>query len=158
MKTHLILILVLLILSSCRILKKDQLTLKKLDQKEQLQITEQRNTHSQQSQLLLIDSSHKDFTMLLWPKGKFTFSVANGFDGEAEKILIKGRQSSQKMLSLKQETQHDGTTRKAAYSNEKENTVMVKKNTFAMGYNWYWLLLLPIGYMIYRFYKYIKLN
>jgi hypothetical protein len=150
MKTHLILILVPLTLTSCHILKKDQLTLRTKSQKEQLQITGQRNKRSQQSQLMLTDSSHSDFTLTLWPKGKFTFSVAKGFEGEAEKIMIKGKQINQKMVNLKQETQQDSTVIKATYSNEKESSALVKKNKFSIGYNWYWLLLLPIGYVIYR--------
>jgi hypothetical protein len=31
------------------------------------------------------------FSMQLWPKGVFTYSAAQGFKGEAEKILISGK-------------------------------------------------------------------
>ena len=40
---------------------------------------------------LYSDSSHQDYSVQVWPKGHFTFSATNGFEGEAEKLLIKGR-------------------------------------------------------------------
>jgi hypothetical protein len=38
--------------------------------------------------------------MMLWPKGKFTFSLANGFEGEADRVMIKGKQSQQKVVII----------------------------------------------------------
>jgi hypothetical protein len=37
------------------------------------------------------DSADNSFSMELWPKGVFTYSAAQGFKGEAEKILISGK-------------------------------------------------------------------
>jgi hypothetical protein len=68
---YIIITLTVVTLAACQLLKKDKLTLKRLSQQEELQVTEQRNIVSEQSQLLLIDSSRHDYTMMLWPKGNF---------------------------------------------------------------------------------------
>lgn len=152
MKTYIILLLTLA-LQSCSILKKNKQSFKKLTYKEQLQLLEQRNIKSQQSQMVLIDSNHNDFTMLLWPKGKFTFSVANGFEGEAEKILIREKRSGQKMVTIKHEINQDSTRFQSNYTKEKENSSVVKKNKVSVGYNWFWLILIPALYLCYWLYK-----
>ncbi|SFH35546.1 hypothetical protein [Pedobacter insulae] len=131
-------------LTSCHILQKDKLTLKNLAQKEQLQLIEQRNTLSEQSHLVLIDSSHNDFKMTLWPKGKFTYSLAKGFEGEAEKIMITGVQARQKVLKLKQETKHDSTKVTLHYQNEAKTKTISQKNKFNVGYSWGWVIVLVI--------------
>ena len=82
--------------------------------------------------------------MMLWPKGKFTFSIANGFEGEAEKILIKGKQTQQKLLKIKQEKKQDSTAFKVNYTNKKESSNSVQKNKLNVGYNWGWVLVLVI--------------
>lgn len=40
---------------------------------------------------LYSDSANEDYSVQFWPKGHFTFSAANGFEGEAEKVLISGK-------------------------------------------------------------------
>jgi len=32
---------------------------------------------------------HRNDAIMIWPKGKFSFSIKNGFEGEAEKIILK---------------------------------------------------------------------
>jgi hypothetical protein len=148
-KIHFTITLVALILTSCQLFEKEKLTSKAQGQKEELQLVQQRNTLSQKNDLVLIDSSHNDFELMLWPKGKFTFSVANGFEGEAERILIKGKQTKQKVLNITQETKQDSTQFKANYSNEKASSITVKKNKISAGYNWFLLLVLPVLYGFY---------
>ena len=131
-------------------LKKEKLTTKKQSEKEELQINSQHHTLNQKSQLVLIDSSQNDFTMMLWPKGRFTFSLTNGFEGEAEKILLNGKQTKQKIMNLKQETKQDSTAFKANYVNKRESSNAVQKNKLSVGYNWAWLLILPFFYVVYR--------
>ncbi len=36
------------------------------------------------------DSAGAVYSMVLWPKGKFTFSTENGFEGEADSVLLTG--------------------------------------------------------------------
>ena len=151
-------IILILSLASCQLLKKDKLTLKRLNQMEELQVSEQRNTLSQQSQLVIIDSNHQDYTMTLWPKGQFKFTVANGFEGEAEKVLIKGKHSSQKKLNLTQETKQDSTLLKANYTNEKESLITIKKNKLSVGYNGGLVLLFIIFYVLYWIYRRYKVG
>jgi len=38
-----------------------------------------------------VELAMASFSMQLWPKGVFTYSAAQGFKGEAEKILISGK-------------------------------------------------------------------
>jgi beta-lactamase superfamily II metal-dependent hydrolase len=140
-------------LTSCQLLKKEKLTLKTKWQKEELKIAAQKTTFSQKNELVLIDSSQNDFTMMLWPKGKFTFSLTNGFEGEAERVIIKGKQSQQKVLNIKRETKQDSTIIKTNYTNEKESSTTIKKNKLSGGYNWAWVFVIPILYLFYRLYK-----
>ena len=143
-KSYITITIVLLALAGCQLLKKDKLTLKTHSQKEELKLVEQRNTLSQKNQLVLIDSNHNDFAMMLWPKGKFKFSLTNGFEGEAEKVLIKDKHTRKKVLNLKQEKRRDSTQLKANYTNEKESSVTVKKDKLSVSYNWTWLLLVVV--------------
>ena len=152
LKIYLIITLAVVTLGACKLLKKDRLSLKKLSQAEELKFVAQKTTLSQQNQLVLIDSSHHDFTMMLWPKGKFTFSLTNGFEGEAEKILIKGKQTELKILKFKAEKKRDSIVLRANYTNKKESSTVVKKNKFSMGY----ILLVPILYLCYWLYKRFK--
>ncbi len=152
MKLKITIAITILTLNSCHILQKDKLTLKKLNQKEELHIMEQRNTLSQHYQLVMTDSSHNDFTMLLWPKGKFTFSAAKGFEGEAEKIIIKGSQASKNVLNLKRETKRDSSLLKADFINQRESSTAMKKNKLSFGFSWVWFLAIPIFYLLYRVY------
>ena len=157
LKIHIIIAIAVAMLNACQLLRKDKSTLKKLSQTEELQVVSQKTTLSVQNQLVLIDSSHNDFTMMLWPKGKFKFSIAKGFEGEAEKILIRGKQTQQKILKVKTEKRQDSIVLKANYSNKKESSTVVKKNKFSIGYNWAWIFIFPILYLCYWLYKRYKL-
>lgn len=50
------------------------------------------------------DSLDASFEIEIWPKGKFMFS-ADGFEGEATKLLIKGKVTKLRGSSLKQSTE-----------------------------------------------------
>jgi hypothetical protein len=150
---YMFIILAVVALAACQLLKKDKLTLKKLSQKEELQVTEQRNIVSAQSQLLLIDSSQHDYTMMLWPKGNFKFTVANGFEGEAEKVVLIGKHTKQQILRAASESKRDSTLVKASYSKQQERITTVNKRKTSLGYNWGWLLLLPLVYIGYKLYR-----
>jgi hypothetical protein len=155
-KIHITIALTIAILTSCQLLSKEKLTSKTQSQKEELQLVQQRNTLSQKNDLVLIDSSHNDFTMILWPKGNFKFSVANGFEGEAERIIIKGKQTEQKTLNLKQEKKQDSTQYKANYTNEKESSTTIKKNKLSVGFNWGWIVALLVFFVLIWFYRKYK--
>ena len=148
LKINIITVLAVVTLTSCELLRKDKLSVKKLSQTEELQGVAQKTTRSEQNQLVLIDSSHHDFTMMLWPKGKFTFSLANGFEGEAEKILIRGKQTQQKLLNMKHEKRQDSAAFKVNYSNQKQSSNSVQKNKINVGYNWGWVLVLLVIFVL----------
>ena len=155
MKTIIYIIIVMSLLG-CKLLQKNKYTQKTETESETMQLVEQRNTLNRKSEVFLVDSSDNHFTLQLWPRGKFTFSVAKGFEGEAEKIIIKSKQTSQKLFTTKEESQLDSTRVEARYSQTKETSTLVKKNTLRFGYNWAWLLLIPGIYIVYFFYKHYR--
>lgn len=152
-KIYSIVLLAAVALTSCSFLKKDKQSIKTKHQKEELQFSAQHQVITHQNQLVLMDSSYNDFTLMLWPKGKFTFSIANGFEGEAERLLIKRKQSQQKVLHMRQETKQDSIVLKANYNNEKESSTAVKKNKLSVGYNWAWIVVLLISFVLIWVYK-----
>ena len=142
MKTYIIMLAIAL--TSCHILTKNKSTSKKLTQKEELQLTAQHHTLSKQNKLFLTDSSHSDFTVWLWPKGNFTFSPTKGFNGEAERIVVKGKQTHQKTLNITNELKQDSTVIKANYQHLKQQSAIAEKTKLNFGPSWAWLLLVPI--------------
>jgi hypothetical protein len=44
-----------------------------------------------ESLVLINDSLNNRYQVLIWPRGKFSYSAEKGFEGTAEKILISGR-------------------------------------------------------------------
>ena len=148
LKIYLITVLAVVTVTSCELLRKDKLSVKNLSEKQELQGVAQKTMRSEQNQLVLIDSSHHDFTMMLWPKGKFTFSLTNGFEGEAEKILIKGKQTQQKLLNMKHEKRLNSAVFKVNYSNQKQSSNSVQKNKINVGYNWGWVLVLLVIFVL----------
>ncbi len=143
----------LLSLFSCNILRKDKLTLKRLSQNEERQHYGKNHSLSEHSQLKLSDSNHNDFTMMLWPKGKFVFSVANGFEGEAEKIVLLGTQTKVELLEARQQYKQDSTVYKASAIKQKERSSIIEKEKKSLVYTWAWVLILPVLYLIYWFSK-----
>lgn len=60
------------------------------------------------------DSLQEAYTVQLWPRGKFSFSAADGFEGEAERIVITGNR--------KQMKQNGGLSNSTARKQEKKTT------------------------------------
>lgn len=152
-RIRLTLIIAALSLTACSLLKKTKQSLKQVNMKEQLELVKHRHTLTRQSQLIFIDSSHRDFNVMLLPKGKFKFSIQNGFEGEAEKIWLSAKK--QQVTSLHQEHQIkvDSTVRKATYHKNKKSTAKVEKNKLRMGNSWSWLLIIPILWVCFSVYK-----
>lgn len=153
LKIHIIIMLLLLALCSCRLLRKERLVSKTHNQKEEGLLSKQRTSLSHQRHLVLMDSSKKEFTVMLWTKGKFRLSPANGFEGEAEKIMIAGRQYNQRILKASDISKRDSTVLKAAYTKEKDIGELVSSNRLGMGYSWAWMLLIPVVYLCYWGYR-----
>lgn len=144
---------ILLTFTSCGLLKKNKVALKKLTQQEYVQVEQEQTIFSQQSQLMLIDSSRDDFTTMIWPKGKFKFSVAEGFEGEAEGLLIKARETKKRILTLKQEVRQDSSIQKAIYTKTKDRSATVEKSKLNVGPKWTWLVIFSIIFVLYWGYK-----
>ena len=93
------------------------------------------------------DSLNKDWNIQLWPKGKFTFSPQNGFEGEADKVLINGR-SSQRNRSTETEAT-DKTQKnsiKVALHEKKKNVGTSKQEEKSIAPNS--ILVLTSGFLL----------
>jgi len=151
-KTALIILLTLSI-SSCALLNKQKLGVKTKSEKERVQIESLQTSERQKKQLFVMDSSHNDFTILIWPKGTFKFSAAQGFEGEAEKLVMRGKHTQQQTLSITNEIKKDSAALSANYIRTKNSSQTLKKDKVSMGYSWSWIigiLILGIAVWAYR--------
>lgn len=141
---------------SCQLLKRDKVVLKQQSEQEELSVLGQQQILQQHSQLSVTDSNDTDFELVLWPKGKFSYSLAKGFEGEAEKIRVKGKYVTQKKLVLSKVKQQDNKVLKANYTNKKESNIVIKKNKLSAAYNWGWVLVLLILIVLIWWYSRFK--
>ncbi|MCX2483747.1 hypothetical protein [Pedobacter sp. MR2016-24] len=84
------------------------------EQTELHELTEKDSTSALLTMHYERDSLQEAYTVQLWPKGRFSFSAADGFEGEAERILITG--SRQQML------QQGGMQNSTSRKQEKKTT------------------------------------
>lgn len=86
------------------------------------------------------DSNSYEEEVLIWPKGKFSYSPGTGFFGEAEKVQLKGK-GSEAVLGVEMSS--------LQYSAE-EKLVMKRSNL-----DWlFWVLICGVGiYLSFKFYK-----
>ena len=100
--------------ASCSVLKNTDSSYRKSDQESSYQINksllEKRDWLNKRSGITLYtDSSNQDYTIQLWPKGRFSYSAETGFAGEADKIMIRGKSkkgsSSSKMVRTEESDQ-----------------------------------------------------
>ncbi|MGF1923277.1 MAG: hypothetical protein ACQUHE_03795, partial [Bacteroidia bacterium] len=143
-----------LVFSGCHILNKDKHTLKRLNQKEELHIDLQKSSLTHKNRSVLVDSSFGDFSLTIIPTGKFSFSVAKGFEGKAEKLLFKGKQANLHKWMSDLEIKQNNSSTKVSHSKQKQREVSVQKHKFSMGTNLIWLFLIfPICYCLWRIKK-----
>lgn len=106
-------ILLFLTMNSCGLMKKTEKTLQ--ESSAMLEISKhtksnyaQENNSNSVYMVFEKDSVQQAYQVQLWPKGKFTFSAVNGFEGEAERILISGElQKKSNHLELSTSQQHN---------------------------------------------------
>lgn len=79
---------------------------------------QEKNMESQ-SFTFYTDSTQHGYSIQLWPKGHFTYSPLNGFEGEAEKVLVTGNLNGVK--------KGNGTT--VLKANESERTELKLKTS-----------------------------
>ena len=89
-------IILLAVCAACSLLKNSshEVEREKASAERQSNVAAENKTEAQVhagSVLLMSDSADNYFSMQLWPKGVFTYSAAQGFKGEAEKVLISGK-------------------------------------------------------------------
>lgn len=76
------------------------------------------------------DSLNKKDVVLIWPKGKFTFSTLNGFEGEAESIVMSSALNhSGSDLKMKDSLLSEKTHLKAGQLHKNENKSQSKSIT-----------------------------
>ncbi|RYF25850.1 MAG: hypothetical protein EOO42_02870 [Flavobacteriales bacterium] len=99
---------------------------------------------------MVIDSNQKTVTLLIKPKGKFSYSPIDGFVGEATELSLYGYNAGIKksvMVSNWKASKKENLTKNSELSLNK-----VEKQTSLFNWQWVWfLLLLPIA--IYGFRK-----
>jgi cobalamin biosynthesis Mg chelatase CobN len=89
-------IILLAVCAACSLLKNSsrEVEREKASAEIQSNLAAENKTEAQvhaKSVLLINDSADNSFLMELWPKGVFTYSAAQGFKGEAEKVVISGK-------------------------------------------------------------------
>jgi len=78
---------------------------------------------------LYTDSTNQDYSVQVWPKGRFTFSAANGFEGEAEQVLVTGKIRHQGSGSITTASKVADLTRTALQVSHKKKVLLDQKNT-----------------------------
>ena len=109
MKTELIKYLAAfsLLLSACATLKS-----KKVLHEQDLEVKhDSRESSIEQSwaksNTLLLDTSNSEYVVQIIPLGKFFYSAEKGFEGMAEKVVIKGKANNRRMLHEQQQEGHE---------------------------------------------------
>lgn len=118
----------------------------------------QQRSMASQYRLQQSDSSFADYTLHIWPKGQFSMDSHQGFKGEAEKILLRGRNMALLKSTLEaavQETHQDVQQhRQEAHELQQSSmeTLAVKKNPA-----WKWaLVLLAAAIALDALYKFLQ--
>lgn len=87
------------------------------------------------------DSVKTGYSIVIWPKGSFSFSADLGFSGEAEKVLISGTEASfgTSATALELKEQDKGKLETTASQTEKATTDL-KTATVVSTVSWKWVL------------------
>jgi hypothetical protein len=139
-------------LVSCHVLRKDRFNLNKTLEEHEFLHEEAFSTLHSESGFKFADSNGASFTMLVSPKGKFRFSVNEGFEGEASQLVMKGKQSRKQMLELGNMFRQQSSNMKEQHAYSKETASVDSRHKACAGLGWAWLALLPIFYVLYRIY------
>lgn len=159
----LVLVYFILALQSCRLFKQvktekfENEAQSKLDVKEMLSLNHELLTDQHFFEWKM-DTSSTSASVRIWPKGVFKFTVAHGFEGEAERVIINSREEksargikTKDSLSKKRDQLDLKQSRKELL--RKKDTKTVKTETPA-----FWLiiglvLLAIAGVIIYKILK-----
>ncbi|MBB6237539.1 hypothetical protein HDC90_002161 [Pedobacter sp. AK013] len=95
-----------LIISACGSLKSE-----KTLQTENLQANSLSQAHRlEQSRAtantLLLDTSNSEYVVQITPVGKFRYSAENGFEGMAEKVVVRGKASKRQVMHQQRQIGH----------------------------------------------------
>lgn len=151
MKTYLNLF-VLLLFASCSTLNRKT---KLLNQSSTDKITA---VHSQQlakeTLTILTDSSYNEVEIELLPNGKFNYSLAKGFEGEASKVKIKQKATALHTTQVASKLQLQSN---ASLQQNQINQIEVReKQVKRLGINWWILSLLLLIIFAWLYRKLIK--
>jgi hypothetical protein len=72
---------------------------------------------------LLLDTSNSEYVVQITPVGKFLYSAENGFEGMAEKVVVRGKVNKRQVLHQQQQMGHQLQHRKGSL----ESTQVKKK-------------------------------
>lgn len=119
--------------ASCSIFKNTDSSNRKSEQQSSYQVNrsllEKRDWLNKSSGLTFYtDSSKQDYTIQLWPKGRFSYSAETGFTGEADKVLITGKSKMGSSSSAIVHTEESDKGKKEIQTNLKEGTSSSQKD------------------------------
>ncbi|WP_316752048.1 hypothetical protein [Pedobacter gandavensis] len=152
-RCYIALICCILLFLGCGLFQKSKITnLKSLRESKVEKVkTAQLNTRNQSlgwSLSSIDDSLYSSSTVLIWPKGEFSFSPSAGFSGMADKVVISGQLKSGRKrvageINLEEESKAISLKEaniKASKTAEKETI----KERFPVSGWWWVLLLIPL--------------
>ncbi|WP_343522001.1 hypothetical protein [Pedobacter sp.] len=75
----------------------------------------QSNSHNQEhhnlqswaeENTILIDTTNSEYVVQITPLGKFLYSVENGFEGMAKKVVLSGKAGKKRVMQQQQQSKH----------------------------------------------------
>jgi len=114
------------------------------------------NHQKEQEVLHFSDSSRQAFSVVLWPKGTFSYSPETGFRGEAEKIAMQGlqQQSREWLHTLRQQRDSVFSDSRQTWRQANYQQKAVQQTRGHFGIAWIGLVsVLFLSGFIYRWYR-----
>ena len=154
----------LMVLASCSILKNSNSNKHIAQQQSSYQasghLVENRDWLNRSRALTFYaDSSNQDYTIQLWPKGRFSYSAEAGFSGEADKILITGKSTSGSSSLAKVDSEESDRGKTEIQTNLKAGTSSSQKDKLKKSsVSWKVILALTVLVLIAACFAYRKIT
>lgn len=105
------------------------------------------------------DSADANYSVQVWPRGVFSYSVENGFKGEAEKVVIAGNSSNVSTAAFSQNVkEHDQGNVTLKQQNEERLDIKGVHQTSSQSVSWKVTIGFVIGLAMIGWWIFRKLN
>jgi len=102
------------LLSACATIKNKKMLLEQdLEAKYKSQESINKRTW-EKGNTLLVDTSNSEYVVQITPLGKFFYSKEKGFEGMAEKVVVKGKANKRRMVHQQQQKGHEQAQQKGS--------------------------------------------